>query len=456
MSVPAYPSYCDSGTHWIGPLPAGWLVKRLKAVADVRPSGVDKHTLDGEVPVRLCNYVDVYKNDQITADFAFMQATATPAEIERFTLKGGDVLITKDSETPDDIAAAALVEPTAAGIVCGYHLALLRPEPDQMSGAFLFWSLKAPEAQAQFRVRAQGITRFGLTTSAMGEVLVPVPPPAEQSTIAAFLDRETGKIDALVAEQERLIALLKEKRQAVISQAVTKGLDPNAPMKDSGVEWLGEVPASWKVLRLKQTGAVQGGSGFPHEAQGIEGEALPFYKVADLGLSIDGITIGEGQHTISQQMADALRAKVIPAGSILYAKIGAALLLNRRRISVVDCCIDNNMTAFTPDQATLTTRWAWCWLSIIDFGKVVNPGAVPSLSEGDQAVLPILVPPIDEQCTVVSFLDAEIARTDNLTAEAERAIILLKERRAALISAAVTGKIDVRGIVADQTDRDAA
>ena len=221
MSLPAYPAYRESGVPWLRRVPAGWGVRRLRFLADIRPSGVDKHSLEGELPVRLCNYVDVYKNDRITDALAFLEATATPAEIERFALRAGDVLITKDSETPDDIAAAALVEPSAAGVVCGYHLALLRPAPGAISGAFLFWAFKAPETLAQCSVRAQGITRFGLSTGAIGDVWLPLPPPAEQRAIAAFLDRECGKIDTLISESERAIALLKERRAALISAAVT-------------------------------------------------------------------------------------------------------------------------------------------------------------------------------------------------------------------------------------------
>jgi type I restriction enzyme S subunit len=447
MSLPAYPAYRESGVPWLGRVPAGWGVRRLRFLADIRPSGVDKHSLEGELPVRLCNYVDVYKNDRITDALAFLEATATPAEIERFALRAGDVLITKDSETQDDIAAAALVEPSAAGVVCGYHLALLRPAAGAISGAFLFWAFKAPETLAQCSVRAQGITRFGLSTGAIGDVWLPLPPPAEQRAIAAFLDRECGKIDALVAEQERLIALLKEKRQAVISHAVTKGLDPSAPMKDSGVPWLGQVPAHWEVKRLKDVGTLVGGAGFPHDEQGREGDELPFFKVADLGKAEAGRTMGDAESTVSYETASALHARIIPASSIVYAKIGAALLLNRRRITIRACCIDNNMTAFTPAFERLSTLWAWYWLSVIDFGRVANPGAVPSLSEGDQAILPIALPDLDEQRAIAAFLDRECGKIDTLISESERAIALLKERRAALISAAVTGKIDVRTLV---------
>jgi type I restriction enzyme S subunit len=225
VSLPAYPAYRDSGLPWLGQVPAGWSVRRLRFLADIRPSGVDKHSLEGELPVRLCNYVDVYKNERITDALAFLEATATPAEIERFSLRAGDVLITKDSETPDDIAAAALVKASASGVVCGYHLALLRPVPGVVDGAFLFWAFKSPETLAQCTVRAQGITRFGLSSAAIGDVVLPLPPPAEQRAIAAFLDRACQNLDTLTTEAERAIALLKERRAALISAAVTGKID---------------------------------------------------------------------------------------------------------------------------------------------------------------------------------------------------------------------------------------
>jgi type I restriction enzyme S subunit len=208
--------------------------------------------------------------------------------------------------------------------------------------------------------------------------------------------------------------------------------------RDSGVPWLGQVPAHWEVKRLKDIGTLVGGARFPHEEQGREGEELPFYKVADLARAEDGRTMGDAKSTISRETASRLRARIIPANSIVYAKIGAALLLNRRRITTKPCCIDNNMTAFTPALKWLSTLWAWYWLSIIDFEQVANPGAVPSFSEGDQASLPIALPDLNEQRVITAFLDRECGKMDALVAEQERLIALLKEKRQAVISHAVT------------------
>ena len=137
-------------------------MRRLRTLAELRVSNVDKHVRDGERPVRLCNYVDVYKNDRIRRRMPFMNATATPDEIERFRLRRGDVLITKDSESWNDIGVPALVESTEDNIVCGYHLALLRPFPERIAGGYLFRALQGSGVAHQFQVKANGVTRFGL------------------------------------------------------------------------------------------------------------------------------------------------------------------------------------------------------------------------------------------------------------------------------------------------------
>lgn len=223
MSFPRYPKYKDSGVEWLGEVPEHWGVKRLKRLATVFPSNVDKKSVDGEVAIRLCNYTDVYYNDRIVDGMELMEATATREQIEKFTLRGGDVIITKDSETADDIAIAAYVPEDLPGVVCGYHLSVIRPKLG-CSGAFIKWLFGSAYARSSFEVRANGLTRVGLGQYAVDNVELPCPPAGEQATIAAFLELETARIDALVAEQERLIDLLREKRQAVVSHAVTKGV----------------------------------------------------------------------------------------------------------------------------------------------------------------------------------------------------------------------------------------
>ena len=251
-----YPHYKDSGVEWLEAVPVHWEVRRLRTIAEMRVSNVDKHSRDGERPIRLCNYVDVYKAQRIRTGMSLMAATATSEEIERFRLRPGDVLITKDSEAWNDIGVPALVEGTADNTICGYHLALLRPFSGCASG-FLFRAVESSAVAYQFHVRANGVTRYGLTHNAIKSIWLPLPPPPDQAAIVRFLDHADRSIRRYIHAKEKLITLLEEQKEALIHQAVTGLIDmrtgrPYPAYRDSGVEWLGAVPAHWDVLRSKR------------------------------------------------------------------------------------------------------------------------------------------------------------------------------------------------------------
>jgi type I restriction enzyme, S subunit len=209
----------------------------LGYLASVMPSGVDKKSHDGEIPVRLCNYTDIYYHDYITADMEFMEATATGAEIERYTLRIGDVLITKDSETADDIGIPALVTQNLGGVVLGYHNAMIRVDESRLDSRFLFWVLKGRPAAAYFETKARGVTRVGLRSDDIASLPVPVPPLVEQHRISELLDRENDRLNQLIGgvpsagwgSASSLIAefvrLVRSRRQALITAAVTGRLE---------------------------------------------------------------------------------------------------------------------------------------------------------------------------------------------------------------------------------------
>ena len=223
------PRLKPSNIEWLGDVPAHWEVRRVRNVVDLRVSNVDKKIKDGELSVRLCNYVDVYKNERVTADLPFMQVTATTSEIARFRLGLGDVLITKDSETWDDIGVPSLVEYAASDLVCGYHLALLRSLESLLDGEYLFRILQSSAVCSQFHVSASGVTRYGLTQEAIKSVLLPIPPLEEQRAIVAFLDRGTERIDSLSRRVETAIEQLQEYRTSLITAAVTGKIDVREP-----------------------------------------------------------------------------------------------------------------------------------------------------------------------------------------------------------------------------------
>ena len=214
----------DSGVEWLGEIPAHWEVRRVKECAGVRLSNVDKKVVAGEPRVRLCNYTDVYYEERIHAQLDFMRATAGAEQVRSYSLKQGDVLITKDSETWMDIAVPAVVEGDLSDVLCGYHLALLRPRP-QCLGAFLALTIAAAGLRDQYRVAANGVTRFGLTRDSIGNGILPLPPLAEQRAITDFIDRETARTDALMARIGDAMERLREYRTALISSAVTGKID---------------------------------------------------------------------------------------------------------------------------------------------------------------------------------------------------------------------------------------
>ena len=241
----------DHSAAWAKNLPVHWQIRRLRSVIEMRVSNVDKHTKDDEIPVRLCNYVDVYYNDRINAELPYMKATASPEESERFRLQRGDVVITKDSEAWDDIAIPALVTDPPDDLICGYHLAILRPS-QAMEGPYLARVIQARQIGCQFHMRAQGITRYGLTHDDILSASVPLPPLEEQAAIVRYLDHADELINRYISTKERLIALLEEQRQAAIHLALTRGLDPLVKFRPSGQHWLGNIPEHWEVCRAKR------------------------------------------------------------------------------------------------------------------------------------------------------------------------------------------------------------
>jgi len=217
-----------SGVDWLGDVPVHWRVLRLRHAAEMMVSNVDKLTTSGEQLVRLCNYVDVYKNERITHDLAFMAATASHEEIERFRVRIGDVLITKDSEAWDDIGVPALVDYEAPDLVCGYHLAMLRPRSDVVLGAYLLRVLQSQGVATQLHIGANGVTRFGLTQGAIKDALVAVPPLDEQARITEHIDAALGALHVTAARVTKEIALLREYRTRLVADVVTGKLDVRA------------------------------------------------------------------------------------------------------------------------------------------------------------------------------------------------------------------------------------
>ena len=435
-----YPEYRDSGVEWLGEIPAHWEVKRLKTLASVQLSNVDKHSEESQVPVTLCNYVDVYYNDLITADLEFMSATATPEQVRRFLLRAGDVLITKDSESWNDIAVPTVVAEDLTDVLCGYYLAQITPGQG-LDGRFLARQFSAIGTRDQFHIAAKGITRFGLGGDAIRTGLFPIAPMEEQRAIADFLDRETAKIDALVARKERLVELLREKRTALITRAVTQGLAPNVPMKDSGVEWLGEIPKHWEAGALSRWWTVLD---CKHRTVPFLDEGIAVASIGEVhGLKVD---LSDANRTSVEEYENMIEGGREPRiGDIIYSRnatVGEAAIVDNDE----PFCMgqDVSLIRSVSEQPlfllhTLRSRVVLAQLETLMVGstfKRINVGQIKKFF--------VVVPPRSAQEDIAHYAADVYGAISSLIGRVREAIDILKEFRTALISAAVTGKIDVR------------
>lgn len=287
----------------------------------------------------------------------------------------------------------------------------------------------------------------GLSVEMISNHRIPVPPLAEQSVIATFLHRESAKIDALIAEQEKLLALLAEKRQATISHAVTRGLDPNVPMKDSGIPWLGEVPAHWRVVPLKYLVSLRSGSTPNKENLDYWDGDVPWASAKDLKCE----SLGDTTDHLTQLAVDSGAASLLPAGVVLVVVRGMILARNFPVVeTLAPIAINQDLKALLPNPGMRVSYLAWLLRGTSEqsLQRLDESGhGTKALRMEAWTSLALPMPPEVEQHEIVKALLGKIKAIDDLAAECAVAIEFLKQRRSALVSAAVTGKIDVRGLV---------
>lgn len=445
MSFPRYPEYKDSGVEWLGEVPTHWKARPIKALALLKGGAGFPDAEQGLENEELY----FYKVGSLGQANAKGILQAAPDSISRDTaIRLGAFVFPAGTLTFAKVGAALL-------------LARIRqlPAPSCLDNNMM-GMLVSEANDARFVLFAMSLVRFdlianpgavpSLNASQIEDFQLAVPPLREQTAIATFLDRETAKIDALVAEQEKLIALLQEKRQAVISHAVTKGLDPNVPMKDSGVEWLGEVPAHWEVKRLRHAAELNPSkSEIAHLDRTTEVSFLPMEAIGDNGtISLERTRpVGDVEtgYTYFQE-GDVTIAKITPCfengkGAVMRG------LHNGCGFGTTELVVVRPITC-----VALSDFFHFLFISnqFRQLGEAAMYGAGGQKRVPDDFVrdFSVAFPSLAEQAEINAFLDRETAKFDILTAEARTAITLLQERRTALISAAVTGQIDVRCLAA--------
>ncbi|MFM0489077.1 restriction endonuclease subunit S [Paraburkholderia graminis] len=451
MSFPTYPTYKATGIEWLTHIPRNWALSRLGFESWVRARlgwkglKAEEYVDDGYAFLATPNIkgkaIDFQNVNYITKE--------RYEESPEIKLAVGDVLLAKDGST---LGTVNTVRELPCPATVNSSIAVITPHPS-LNGTFLYYLFQSDFLVSTIQRIKGGMGVPHLFQEDLNKFYIPLPPATEQITIAEFLDHETGKLDSLIAEQKKLLLMLAEKRQATISHAVTRGLNPDAPMKHSGVAWLGEVPAHWKVGAIKHWFETTSG-GTPdtgrQEEYYTDGD-YPWIRTTDLNNSI----LEEFEVAITDAAIRDSVCEMLPVGSVLIAMYGGDGTIGKNSLLGFRACINQAVCALLPNKSFVegfTFRYIQFYRPYWMIGAE-SSRKDPNISQSLIRNAPIVQPPLDEQRAIISFLDAETTKLDSLKAEAERAINLLGERRSTLIAAAVTGKIDVRGAVASPVNK---
>ena len=439
MSFPRYPAYKDSGVEWLGDVPEHWTIIQSRRMFRARREAAR----EGDVMLTASQKYGMIPQ----AEFVEREGRRVVEVIH-----GKDNLIHVE---PDDFVIS--MRSFQGGLEWCHHSGstsfhYVPVTPIKFVVPAFFAHLLKSERYISALRSTTNLIRDGQEIRYSNFVQVPLPviPESEQLAIATFLDHETAKIDALIAEQQRLIELLQEKRQAVISHAVTKGLNPDAPMKDSGVEWLGEVPEHWTLKRLKHLSPKLTVGIVVNPSEYVSDEGLPFIYGGDIR---EGVIDWDNSRRIAPALSDKQAKTRLRSGDLLMVRVGAPGIT---AVVPAECEGGNCASVMLIRQGSFSSQWLCFTLNtrIVRFQvEVVQYGAAQEQFNISHAVnfwLP--VPPRQEQDRIATFLLSEHEKAQGLILQAQNAVSLLQERRSALISAAVTGQIDVRGLVTEGSD----
>lgn len=440
----AYPEYTDSDIEWVSKIPAHWETSKLRyAFSFGKGLSITKENLQdsgipcvsyGEVHSKYGFEIDPAKHPLKYVDESYIKTSSNSL------LENGDIIF---ADTSEDIDGSGNFTQLVADeqLFAGYHTIIARPF-DRACSRFYAYLLDSKELRTQIRHAVKGVKVFSITQAILRAVDIWLPPLVERIKIASFLDHETAKIDALIEKQQQLISLLQEKRQAVISHAVTKGLNPDVPMKDSGVEWLGEVPEHWGVSRLKfECKVVDCRNKTPEYFENGEYFVVRTTNVKKQNLNFNGalFTDKKNYETWTQRgippSGSILFTREAPAGEVCIVPENLKLCMGQRMMNFISS--NREYTNYIFDY--LISDCLRRYINSVSHGSTVSHLRVEQVED-----IPVPVPPESELIAIHEHISKMKNKYDAIESSALKAIDLMKERRTSLISAAVTGKIDVR------------
>lgn len=441
----AYPKYKPSGVEWLGEIPEPWDILGCKFGYSIQLGKMlqnDPQTVKDELVPYLkafhVNWEKVKASD-------LPEMWASPGDIRKYSVREGDLLVCEGGEGG---RAGILKDPPLKCIIQN-ALHRVRPRKDN-DNQFLMYLLEVVSHRGWFDILCNKATIAHFTAEKFGWLSIILPPSYEQRTIAAFLDRETARIDALMEKKQRQIELLKEKRAALISHAVTKGLDPTVPLKDSEVEWLGQIPAHWEIMKLKYLveGGLINGLFKKKEFFGSGVKLVNVFDVYRKDFLIDHTSLDLVEADQVEQSKYAVRS-----GDIFFVRSSLKLEGVGRSVCALDIgeptVFECHVVRGRPIQQKISPKFLIHFLNSIyvinRFISLANLVTMATIDQDKIKSLEVSLPPRDEQDKIMAFLDRETETMEKLEKSITKSIEKLKEYRTALISAAVTGKIDVRG-----------
>ena len=422
-----YPEYKDSGVEWLGELPEAWQVKRLgQYLFERREKCSDKEYLP----------LSVTKNGIVPQ---LDTAAKSDAGDNRKLVRKDDFVINSRSDRKGSSGISNL-DGSVSLISIVLELRSIEPQ-------FVHHLLRSYPFQEEFYRFGKGIVAdlWSTNYSEMKNINIPIPNIEEQLTIAAFLDYETARIDQLIAKQQQLIELLKEKRQAVISHAVTKGLNPNVPMKDSGVEWLGQVPEHWVVSRIKNYAKIESGHTPSRQVEAYwENCTIPWVSLNDSKTLKEVDYISDTYYQISELGMANSSAHLLPEKAVLFTRDAS---IGLSAITTKPMAVSQHLIAWICKEEKVIPEYLLLVFYAMEkeFERYTFGATIKTIGMDDVRSLTAAFPDIDEQKKLISWAFTKLEKLKSALQKAESTIALLQERRTALISAAVTGKIDLRG-----------
>jgi type I restriction enzyme, S subunit len=444
-----YPKYKPSGVEWLGDVPESWKILRTKAleknsstVVQTGPFGAQLHAgdyVDEGIPLILIRNVG---DMNIDASNIPLISQEDAARLSMYRLREGDIVFSRVGS----IGRIALCTNKEDGWLISGQMLRLRITNQNLDKKFAAYAFGCSSILTFTELQSVGSTRESINTEILRNMPLPLPPLPEQQAITNFLDRETGRIDTLIGKKQRLIELLKEKRTALISHAVTKGLDPTTPMKPSGVEWLGDVPEHWGIKKIRRVATrVQTGSTPPtSEDKYYEDGTIAWFGPSSFE---ESIFLSEPVKTVNKCAIEDGAARLFSSGTVMIVGIGATI----GKVSSIkeDASCNQQITGVTFKNSFVNAQYITYQLKQLETTiREIAPSATLAIFDQNKVSdLWVTLPPIVEQQAIAEFLDRETAKIDALIAGVETAIKKLKEYRTALISAAVTGKIDLREAV---------